>query len=95
MTIAMHTIGRHLFAAAFAASVGVTCYLLATAGYGWFVLEQRAMYGVMGPMPTWSEPTMIVPAALTGLLMWRLAAMPATTTSRRRAGRPDDAVCDA
>ena len=76
MTHTMRVMGRHLLAASFAVLVGVACYALAAAGYGWFVLEQRAMYGVMGPTPTWFEPTLIGPAALTALLMWRVASQP-------------------
>ena len=66
-------------------------FLVSAAGYGWYVLEQRAIYGVMGPMPTWFEPSMIAPAALLTLLMWRIADQPLNRAYRPHRSRHADA----
>lgn len=68
-----HTISKHSLALAYAAFVGVAVYFLSGAGFGWFVLEQHASYGITGPQVSWDQPVMLAPAVLIGLFFWARA----------------------
>ncbi len=68
-----HTISQHTMALAYAAFIGLVVYFLSGAGFGWFVLEQRAAYGASGPIPGWEQTMMWAPAMLVALFCWARA----------------------